>query len=163
MRLVVVDTNVWVSAFLNRKGYPAQVKDAWVDGRFEAVVSVPVLREISEVLHRPRIKDKYNLTSVEINEFLELLLRRAILLVTSGQLSLCRDTRDNMFLETAIVGGAECLVSRDDDLKGDSDLVLQMHANGVRVMTVSRFLQQLAAEGVSGEKNEPERGGRSSD
>jgi len=56
MRLVVIDTNVWVSAFLNRKGFPARIKDAWIKGEFEVVLSFPLLQELSEVLHRPKSK-----------------------------------------------------------------------------------------------------------
>jgi putative PIN family toxin of toxin-antitoxin system len=131
MNLVVIDTNVWVSAFLNRKGFPAQMKDAWVNGEFEIVLSTPLLQEISDVLHRPKIKDKYDISEDEINQFLELLLRRAVLVVISGQVNLCRDQRDYMFLETAIEGRAGYLISRDDDLKGDSDLCEQMRVHGV--------------------------------
>ncbi|MGH9871977.1 MAG: putative toxin-antitoxin system toxin component, PIN family [Pyrinomonadaceae bacterium] len=145
MKLVVIDTNVWVSAFLNRTGFPARIKDAWVNGQFEIAISTPLLHEISEVLHRPRIKDKYGLTEDEITQFVELILRRAVLVVISGQLKLCRDERDNMFSETAIVAGAEYLISRDDDLKGDSDLIEQMRIRGVEVMTVSHFLEKLTA------------------
>ena len=148
MKLVVVDTNVWISAFLNRTGFPARIKNAWVNGQFEIAISTPLLHEISEVLHRPRIKDKYDLTEDEITKFVELILRRAVLVVISGQLKLCRDERDNIFLETAIVASAEYLISRDDDLKGDSDLIGQMRARGVEVITVSHFLEKLAAEGV---------------
>ena len=104
------------------------------------------MREISEVLHRPRIKDKYGLTEDEITQFIELLLRRAVLVVIGGQMTLCRDERDNMFLETAIAAGAQYLISRDDDLKGDSDLIQQMLAHGVEVITVSHFLQELTAK-----------------
>jgi putative PIN family toxin of toxin-antitoxin system len=148
MKLVVIDTNVWVSAFLNRKGFPARIKDAWVNGEFEVVLSSPLLQEISEVLHRPRIKDKYGLAEDEVNQFIELLLRRAVLATIGGQVKLCRDERDNMFLETAIVAGAGYLISRDDDLKGDSDLTEQMRALGVKVITVSHFLGELANEEV---------------
>jgi len=148
MRLVVIDTNVWVSAFLNRKGFPARIKDAWVNGQFEVVLSSPLLQEISEVLHRPRIKDKYGLVEDEINQFIELLLRRAVLVAIGGQVKLCRDEHDNMFLETAITAGAGYLISRDDDLKGDSDLTGQMRALGVEVITVSHFLSELANEEV---------------
>lgn len=93
MRLVVVDTNVWVSAFLNRNGFPARIKDAWVNGDFEIALSIQLLKEINEVLHRPRIKDKYGLNEDEINRFLELLLRRSVLIVINGQMKLCRDER----------------------------------------------------------------------
>jgi len=51
-----------------------------------------------------------------------------------------------MVLETAIVAGAEGLISRDDDLKGDSDLIAQMGAHGVEVITVSHFLKRLESE-----------------
>ena len=131
----MIDTNVWVSAFLNRKGFPARIKDAWVNGEFEVALSSPLLQEISEVLHRPRIKDKYRLVEDEITQFIELLLRRAVLVAIGGQVKLCRDERDNMFLETAITAGAEYLISRDDDLKGDSDLTAQMHTLGIEVIT----------------------------
>lgn len=146
MRLVVIDTNVWVSALLNRKGFPARIKDAWVNGEFEVVISPPLLQEIREVLNRPRIKDKYDLTEDEISQFIELLLRRAVVMLIAGRMKLCRDERDNMFLETAIAAGAEYLISRDDDLKGDSDLTEQMRAHGVEILTVSNFLQKLAGE-----------------
>jgi uncharacterized protein len=149
MRPVVIDTNVWVSAFLNRSGFPARIKDAWVNSQFEIAISTPLLHEISEVLHRPRIKDKYGLTEDEITQFVELILRRAILVVISGQMSICRDERDNIFLETAIVAGAEYLVSRDDDLKGDTALIEVMRTHGVGVITVSQFLEKLASPGQS--------------
>ncbi len=145
MRLVVIDTNVWVSAFLNPRGFPARVKDAWINGEFEVVLSSPLLQEISEVLHRPRIKDKYGLVEDEVAQFIELLIRRAVLIAIGSQMKLCRDERDNMVLETAIAAGAEYLISRDDDLKGDSDLTEQMRAHGVEVITVSNFLQKLTA------------------
>jgi uncharacterized protein len=137
----------WVSAFINRNGYPARVKNAWVDGRFEVILSVPLIQEISDVLHRPRIKAKYRISEDEIARFLELLLRRAILVTVSGRIKLCRDERDNVVLETAIKGGAEYLVSRDGDIKGDTELIRQMRVSGAHVLTVSQFLRQLGTEG----------------
>jgi predicted nucleic acid-binding protein len=62
-------------------------------------------------------------------------------------MKLCRDERDNAVLETAINGQAEYLVSRDDDIKGDTELIQQMRASGVQVLTVSQFLRKLEAEG----------------
>ncbi|HEV7798004.1 MAG TPA: putative toxin-antitoxin system toxin component, PIN family, partial [Pyrinomonadaceae bacterium] len=67
-------------------------------------------------------------------------------------LKLCRDERDNMFLETAITADAGYLISRDDDLKGDSDLTKQMRSRGVEVITVSHFLSELANEEEAEEK-----------
>jgi hypothetical protein len=39
-RVVAVDTNVWVSAFLAPRGHPAQLKFFWQANHFDVVVSV---------------------------------------------------------------------------------------------------------------------------
>jgi predicted nucleic acid-binding protein len=51
----VVDTNVWVSAFLTPHGYPAKVYQAAHDERFYPLISEPLLDELADVLIRPRL------------------------------------------------------------------------------------------------------------
>lgn len=104
--IVLVDTNVWVSAFINPHGAPAKLKDAWTCGDFQAVVSVPLLDELAEVLARPRIAKKYGLDAREIGEFLRLLSVRAIKVMPAGSLRVCRDPDDDLILETALLGRA---------------------------------------------------------
>ena len=60
-----------------------------------------------------------------------------------GDTHWCRDPRDNMLLETALRGNARCLVTRDDDLKRDSELIAQMESRGVQVVSVQQFLDIL--------------------
>ena len=48
-----------------------------------------------------------------------------------------------MLLETALRGNARCLVTRDDDLKRDSELIAQMESRGVQVVSVQQFLDIL--------------------
>lgn len=64
----------------------------------------------------------------------------------SGGLHLCRDPKDDLILETAIVGRARYLVPRDEDLTRDLDLVSALRGYGIDVLTVARFLEQLGAE-----------------
>jgi len=45
-----------------------------------------------------------------------------------GRLKLCRDPRDDMILETAIVGKATHIVSRDEDLTRDLALARELEA-----------------------------------
>jgi putative PIN family toxin of toxin-antitoxin system len=141
--VVLLDTNIWVSAFINPYGFPARLKDAWIAGQFDVVVSIPLLEEIADVLTRPRIQVKYGLSTAEIEQFLYLLQERAIHATPMGELHLCRDPDDDLILETAVLGGAEYAVSRDDDLKGDNDLVAQMRSRGVKVLSVQHFLERL--------------------
>jgi predicted nucleic acid-binding protein len=53
-----------------------------------------------------------------------------------------------MVVETAIEGGARYIVSRDEDLTRDLDLVEALQVYGVEVLTVARFLELLDAEPV---------------
>ncbi len=69
MLAVVVDTSVWVSAFLNPRGYPARIYQAAHTGQFELLISLPLLNELAEVLARPRLQRARRLTSQRIEIF----------------------------------------------------------------------------------------------
>lgn len=146
--VVLIDTNVWVSAFINPHGYPARLKAAWMQNRFRAVVSVPLLEEVAEVLARPRILTKYHLDPEEISEFLRLLAARALKVTPTGRLQVCRDPDDDAILETALLGHASHAVSRDDDIKRDRDLIAKMKAHGITVLSVQQFLDLLDANAL---------------
>ncbi|HLE41981.1 MAG TPA: putative toxin-antitoxin system toxin component, PIN family, partial [Nitrospirota bacterium] len=64
----VLDTNIWVSAILNPAGFPAEILKSFRQGDFLAVLSEPIISEISDVLSRPRIKNKYGVTEADILE-----------------------------------------------------------------------------------------------
>ena len=54
MRLVVLDTNVIVSARVSRTGIPAKLLDDWVlAGEVQTITSPAVVREYREVTSRP--------------------------------------------------------------------------------------------------------------
>lgn len=140
---VLLDANVWISAFLNPYGPPAQLRTAWLKNRFAAVTSPLLLDEIRATLREPRLVRKYALSSGEVEQFLELLLVRSLVVFPSGAFKGCRDPRDNFLLETALLGRAEYLVSRDDDLKRDTELIQAMELEGVRILSVRQFLRYL--------------------
>lgn len=101
---VLIDTNVWISAFLNPAGYPAKIVGAWLEHKIEIIVSIPLLKEISDVLQRPRIQSKYRYSNEEIAKYLDLIVRRARKVEPTENINLCRDAKDNMILETALSG-----------------------------------------------------------
>lgn len=144
--VVLVDTNVWISALINPRGSPARLKNAWLNGDFEIVVSMALLDEIADVLSRPRIRDKYHLKTEDIKEFLRLIAEKSITVTTTGTLHLCRDPDDDLMLETALNGGAKFAVSRDDDLKRDQELIARMLEQGIEVLSVQHFLERLGIE-----------------
>jgi uncharacterized protein len=130
-RRFVFDTNVLISAFLFSQSKPRQALDqATVIGVI--VLSNSVLSELEEVLYRPKF-DRY-LTKERRQEFLEDLTENAQFIDVTEQINECRDPKDNKYLELALSGQAECIVTGDDDL-----LVLNPW-RGIEILTVQEFL-----------------------
>lgn len=131
----VLDANVFVSAVLSSKGVPAQILTAWRANRFHLVTSEAILQEIDRVLHYPKIGERHRWTKDEIKVFVGDLARLAIR--ASGERTLrviSRDPSDNRYLECAIQGDAEYLVSGDQHL-------LQLGAyQKIRIVTPRDFL-----------------------
>jgi len=78
--------------------------------------------------------------------FVRLIAARATVVQVSGELKICRDPDDDAILEAAIVGKSQYLVTRDDDLKRDLDLIKMARRNRVRVVSVRQFLRRLSRE-----------------
>jgi len=140
----VIDTNIWVSSLLNPFGFPAKLRKSFEEGTFKVIISAPILEELADVLARPRIQDKYKITVDDIKGLLELLEQRAEDVLVSGDLEICRDKDDNLVIETAIKGQAEYLVTRDDDIKFDNEVVSFLSQRGVTVISISKFLETIS-------------------
>jgi len=141
--VAVIDTNVWVSAFLNPDGFPARLIKAGKTGSFIIIASLPLLEELREVLLRPRIMRVRQTTQTEVEAFVAGIGAVAQLVPVSGDLELCRDPDDDLVLETAIAGKATYVVSRDEDIMRDQDLVEYLEDRGIEAITVQRFLDLL--------------------
>ena len=128
---IVLDTNVVVSALLLSGSVPRQAFDKAID-HGEVIISTPVLLELAEVLARDKL-NKY-LTEQERMRFLVALLKESELVRITEQIDDCRDPSDNKFLELAVCGEADVLITGDDDL-----LVLSPF-RGIDVLTPRDFL-----------------------
>ena len=141
--VVVIDTSVLVSAFLNPVGLPVRVLDAAKNKGFTLVTSAPLLEELGEVLSRPRLMRVRSTTPADAAIFVQSIVDVATQVPVSGDLRLCRDPDDDFVLETAIAGGATHIVSRDEDITRDLDLRAQLEKQGIKSMTVSHFLAEV--------------------
>ncbi len=145
---VLIDTNVFVSSLINPQGPPAKVINAWIEGKFDCIISIPLLEEIADILETPRIRIKYSISTEEIGKFLQLIAWRSQEVNVSGKFKLCRHPSDDSILETEVIGGAKYLVTRDDDIKRDINLIKQMQSHGVKVVTVQIFLELLRKDAL---------------
>jgi putative PIN family toxin of toxin-antitoxin system len=144
--VALLDTNVWVSAFLKPTGPPGQVVAKWRRDDFSVITSLSQLTEIIEVLNRPRLMRRFIYPPEEVETFVRLIAARANTVQTSGDLKICRDPDDNEILEAAIRGKSQYLVTRDDDLKRDLDLIKAARRRRVRVVSVRQFLRRLSRQ-----------------
>lgn len=139
----VIDTNIWVSALLNPFGYPARIRKFFEKGVFQVVVSEPLLEELADVLNRPRIREKYDVTPENIEEILTLIEERSEYVLLSGDIEICRDKDDNLIIETAVKGKAGYLVTRDDDVKFDKEVSDFLSNYDISVTSVAKFLNLI--------------------
>ena len=133
----VLDTNVIVSALLFENGKPARaLRHALANG--EVLLSLELLEELNEVLGRERF-NRY-VTSEEREEFLGVLVERAVLVEITENVQECRDPKDDKVLELALNGEAHYIIS------GDRDLLVLHPFRGVVVTTADEFLRMIEPE-----------------
>jgi putative toxin-antitoxin system toxin component, PIN family len=87
---VVIDTNIFVSAFLGSKNAKLIVRDIFT-GQYSLIMCHEQLREINSVLQRPKF-GKY-IHPHELAEFISLLSLRTIVPSNYGKINDCRDKK----------------------------------------------------------------------
>ena len=95
------------------------------------------MTELVDVLNRPHIRDKYGLAQEDIETVVALILLRGEAIVPRRRITICRDPKDNMFLEAAADSLADAIVSGDDDLLELNDF------EGIPIITSAEFLSKL--------------------
>ena len=109
---VVVDTNVLVSAALKDQSLPALAVHV-VEQRGVLLKSTATEQQLFEVLVRPYLAA---LIAPAAQPWLRKLLDRAEAVTITERVIACRDATDDKFLELAINGRAELIISGDADL-----------------------------------------------
>ena len=135
----VVDTNVWVSGLIRPQGPPGRVLEAILAGRIDVVSSWELVDEVTAVLERPKL-ERYGLDGADV---LDLLRTVAKTLPTVDVDVEIRDPDDAPVVSAAIAGGAEAIVTGDDDLLKDAELRTWLAQRGVRVLTPGEALTEL--------------------
>jgi uncharacterized protein len=142
----LLDTNIWISAFINPSGQPAHLLYLFFQGHYQMIASQALLDEITNVLIRPRIRRNLRIPDSQIAIFLSHLQKEALMVNPTGHVHLCRDPKDDILLETAILGSADFIVSRDDDMKRDLTLITRLREYGVEAVSISHFIDILTQQ-----------------
>lgn len=127
----VFDTNTIVSALLLRESVSRQAFDL-ANQLGKIILSLDTIAELNDVLGRVKF-DRY-IQATERFQFLALLVAEAVLIDVDVTIHECRDPKDDKFLELALSGQADCLVT------GDKDLLVLNPFRGIPILTPRAFL-----------------------
>ena len=112
----VVDTNILIRSLIKPNGTVGPIITRLRDGDYILVYSAPLVDELVAKLSLPRIRVKYHVGVDEIEALVALIVLRGERVAPARQIKLCRDPKDDMFIEAALAGEAQVVVTGDDDL-----------------------------------------------
>jgi putative PIN family toxin of toxin-antitoxin system len=130
---VVVDTNVLVSAIFFPGSKPSRAF-RFVQEHGTTLASADILLELYEVLMRRKF-DRYVSRKRRLM-FLGALSRTVVLVRPKEKISACSDPKDDKFLEAAVGGKADAILTGDQAL-------LDLHPfRGIDILTPAVFLER---------------------
>ena len=129
---VVVDTNVLISAALRPVGTPRAVVNTIRAARGVLLFSNETLQELHGRLFRPKF-DRYVSRAVRSVFLVQLMGVSERVSITGAKLG-CGDPQDDKFLETAMVGEADCVIT------GDRHLLEMTPFRDISILTPAAFL-----------------------
>jgi len=129
---LVFDTNVIISALLFEGSKPSKAFDIGIKHGV-ILFSSSTLAELEEVLSRNKF-EQY-ISHEERKQFLTSFILNSTPVEIDETISECRDPKDNKFLELAVCGKADFIISGDEDL-----LALNPFRN-IQIITPDSFLR----------------------
>lgn len=133
---VVLDTNVFVSG-IHWTGASEKVLRAWINKDFELVSSLPIIEELVRIL----LNFKVPLELDDISWWESLILEKSVIVVPTERVDVVTDPDDNKFVEAALEGKTQYIVSQDKHL-----LVLKEY-RGIKVLHPDDFLKTFHQKG----------------
>jgi uncharacterized protein len=128
---VVVDTNALISRLLLPRSIPGQaVRKAVVE--CQLLASDATIMELADVLGRPKF-DSY-ITIQERQQFLRVFNRITERIPITRVIQACRDPKDDKFLELAVNGAAQLIIT------GDADLLALHPFRGIDILAPASYL-----------------------
>ncbi len=133
MRLIL-DTNILVSAFVFRSE-TSNIVVRRAAKKHTLLFSESTFKELKSTLLKPKFSEFVELQT--IRNFILNLVRIGEFIEPTERIIVCRDPRDNKFLELAVAGNADCIVT------GDKDLLVLNPFRGIKIISPGDFLIQF--------------------
>lgn len=132
----VVDTNVLISAALSPEGKPNRAL-RYVISEGTLLASNATFDEFSTRIRRPKFF-RY-LREEDREDYIALIRSVSRLVEPAERIRECRDPQDDKFLELAVAGHADAIVT------GDEDLLVMHPFRGIAIVAPAAFLALVSA------------------
>jgi len=130
---LVIDTNVFISGLLSSTSHPARVVERAIE-HGQLLGSTQTVRELIETLLLPKF-DRY-VSRQRREALLDRLAPLVEIVEIFQRVQVCRDPKDDKFLELAVNGRANVVVTGDDDL-------LSLHPfRGIDILSPAAYLDR---------------------
>lgn len=137
----IIDTNVFIRAFLKSNGSDGKIFKAFLNGKFDLFYSDITLKELKRVLNYPRILKRYHHKQNRIDQFIYNIVKFGKFVYAPKKVKICRDPDDDELISIAIAIYTKnpiYIVSGDEDLYALKDKI-----KGINILTASEFLEIL--------------------
>jgi uncharacterized protein len=135
---LVIDTNVFVSGLISGAGSPARVLRAVQGKRAVHLVSDPIVEEYLRVLDYARIRKFRKITDAFVADIAAYLVYQTERVELQSRIRMSPDPNDDMFLNTAVDGGATLLVTGDK-----TDLLALRTVENIPIVSAREALLRL--------------------
>ncbi len=127
---IILDTNLWIS-FLITNDF-SKLDKLIFSRQSVFLFSKELLDEFVEVARRPKFRRWFSQTDIE--DLLETIGEYADFVTVKTKINVCRDPKDNFLLSLSVDGGADFLIT------GDQDLLTLHKFRETKIITIARFL-----------------------
>lgn len=136
---VVIDANQFVSALLKPDSNPAWVFSLAREGKIQLIMSPDIIEEVRAVLLYPKIMRRHRRTPEQLDLFLKKLLKVAVITRSGPKFEvIVNDPSDNKYLECAVAGRADVIIS------GDRHLTDLKFFQGIRILSPTHFRETFS-------------------
>jgi putative PIN family toxin of toxin-antitoxin system len=113
---IVLDTTILVRANERTHGLARDLLRTIVESEHRLLVSNEMLYELARVLRYPRLQAFYGLPENLVFDYIDFLRRSSELVILNPLIiAPIRDVNDIIVMQTAIIGDADILCTKDDD------------------------------------------------
>jgi putative PIN family toxin of toxin-antitoxin system len=140
---IVLDTTILVRANEHSHGLARELLIGIIDSEHSLVLSNEMLHELARVLRYPRLQRFYNLQESLVYDYIAFLRSASEIVILNPLLTApTRNLNDVIVMQTAIVGEADILCTKDEDFF-ETPAAEYLHKMGIAVMDDIALIQRL--------------------